>query len=170
MEVGGTLPRAQLAVVETAQRQDNHDRESDLTGEHGIWPGLWLALTHTHRDMTTSSGLLDDGKTFFEYIAEHATGYVPTRSKRKSYSSSTSSWNRPDVVGLGRSTRAVEVEVARAVKISIRSAGRGEGSASVGSRGCSAVGFTRGREANTLRYMAIYGKRDEKGRFWWREG
>lgn len=114
--------------------------------------------------MTTSSGLLDDGMIVFGYIAKYATGYVSARSKRKSYSSSTSSWNRPNVVGLGRSIRAVDVAVARAVKISIRSAGRGEGSTSVGSRGCSTVGLTRGREANTLRYMAIFGKFDEKGR------
>jgi hypothetical protein len=114
--------------------------------------------------MTTSSGLLDDGTIVFGYIAEYATGYVSARRKRKSYSSSISSWNRPDVIGSGRSTRAVDVEVARAVKISIRSAGRGEGSTSVGSRGCSTVGLTRGREANALRYMAIFGKFDEKGR------
>lgn len=114
--------------------------------------------------MTTSSGLLDDGKTFFEYMAGYATGHVSARSKRKSYSSSISLWNRPDVVGLDRSTRAMDVEVALAVKISIRSAGCGEGSTSVGSRGCSTVGLTRGREANTLRYMAIFGKFNEKRR------
>lgn len=114
--------------------------------------------------MITSSGLPYDGMIVFGYIAEYATGHVSARNKRKSYSSSTSSWNRPDDVGLGRSTRAVDVEVARAVKISIRSAGRGEGSTSVGSRGCSTVGLTRGREANTLRYMATFGRFDEKGR------